>query len=47
MRWTGHVACMVEMKNMYKILACKADGKILGRPRCRWKDNIRNGILNT
>jgi hypothetical protein len=33
---------MGEMRNAYKILVAKPDRKIpLGRPRRRWKDNIR------
>jgi len=41
MRWVGHVAYMGEMRNAYKILFGKPEGKkLLGRPRCRWEDNI-------
>jgi len=30
------------MRNAYKILVREPEGKRpLGRPRCRWKDNIR------
>jgi hypothetical protein len=30
------------MRNVYSILVGKPDGKRpLGRPRCRWDDNIR------
>jgi hypothetical protein len=33
---------MVQMRNMYKILDGKSEGKRpLGRPRRRWKDNIK------
>jgi hypothetical protein len=36
MRWTGHVARMGE------ILLGKPEGKRpLGRPRCRWVDNMK------
>jgi hypothetical protein len=42
MTWTGHVARMGEKRNAYRLLAGKPEGKIpLGRPRCRWVDNIR------
>jgi len=42
MRWTGHVACMGKIRNAYKILVGKPEGKRLhGRPRHRWEDNIR------
>jgi len=41
MRWAGHVARMGEMRNAYTILVVKPDGKRpLGRPWCRWGDNI-------
>jgi hypothetical protein len=33
---------MKWMRNIYKILVGKPEGKRLGgRPRCRWEDNIR------
>jgi hypothetical protein len=36
---------MGEMRNEYKILVGKAEGKWpLGRPSCRWEDNIRMGL---
>jgi hypothetical protein len=36
MRCVGHAAQIGEMRNAYKILVRKPDGKIpLGRPRCR------------
>jgi hypothetical protein len=45
MRWTGHVACMEQMKNSYRILLRKPKGKrLLGRPRYRWEDNIRMNL---
>jgi hypothetical protein len=41
MRWAGHVAHMGSMKNAYRILVGKSEGKrLLGRPRRRWEDNI-------
>jgi hypothetical protein len=41
MRWTGHVAHMEEMKNVYKVLVEKPEGKRpLGRPTRRWEDTI-------
>jgi hypothetical protein len=40
-RWAGHVACMGEMRNAYRVLVGKSKGKRqLGRPRHRWEDNI-------
>jgi hypothetical protein len=42
MRWVGHVARMGEMRNVYRILVVKPEGKRpLGRPRHRWVDNIK------
>jgi hypothetical protein len=38
MRWAGHVARMGEKRNAYRLLLGK---RPLGRPRCRWVDNIR------
>jgi len=36
MEWVGRVACMGEMRNAYKILVRKLEGKrLLGIPRCR------------
>jgi hypothetical protein len=42
MRWAEHVACMGERRGVYRVLVGKPEGKRrLGRPRCRWEDNIR------
>jgi hypothetical protein len=42
MRWAGHVACMEEKRNAYRILVGKPEEKRpLKRPRCRWEDNIK------
>jgi len=42
MRWVGHVACMGERKGVDRVLVGKPEGKrLLGRPRRRWKDNIK------
>jgi hypothetical protein len=41
MRWVGHIVCMGQMRNAYRILVGKPKGmRLLGRPRYRWKDNI-------
>jgi hypothetical protein len=46
MRWTGHVARMGEKRNVYRLLVGKPEGKRpLGRPRCRWIDNIKMDLL--
>jgi hypothetical protein len=48
MRWTGHVACMGEMRISYKILVGKPEGeRTLGRPRCRCEDNIIMDLKET
>jgi len=42
MRWDGHVARMGEERGVYRVLVGKPAGRRpLGRPRCRWVDNIR------
>ena len=42
MRWVGHVACMGEGRGVYRVLVGKREGKrSLGRPRGRWKDDIK------
>ena len=39
MRWAGHVARMVERRDVYRVLVGKHEGKRpLGKPRCRWED---------
>jgi hypothetical protein len=42
MRWAGHVACMGEGRSVYRAFVGRLEGKrLLGRPRHRWKDNIK------
>jgi hypothetical protein len=42
MRWAGHVARMGEGRGAYRVLIGRSEGKRpLGRPRRRWKDNIK------
>jgi hypothetical protein len=42
MRWARHVARMGEGRGVYRVLVGKTEGKSpLGRPRCRWEDNIK------
>jgi len=42
MRWAGHVARMGEEREVCRVLVGKPEGRRpLGRPRCRWVDNIR------
>jgi hypothetical protein len=48
MRWVGHVARMGEKRNVYRLLVGKPEVKRpLGRPRCRWIDNIKMDLLQT
>jgi hypothetical protein len=45
MRWAGHVARIWQKMNTYRILVDKPKGKSpLGRPRCRWEDNIKRDL---
>jgi transcription termination factor 2 len=42
MRWAGHVARMREGRGVYRVLVGRSEGKRpLGRPRRRWKYNIK------
>jgi hypothetical protein len=42
MKWAGHVALMGEERGAYRVLVERPEGKRpLGRPRCRWEDNIK------
>jgi len=42
MTWAGHVAHMGQGRGVYRVLVGKPEGKRpLGRPRCRWEDNIK------
>ena len=42
MRWAGHMARMGEEMGVYRVLVGKPEGRRpLGRPKCRWLDNIR------
>jgi len=44
----GHVARTGEIRNGYKILVSKPEGKRpFGRPRCRWEDDIRMDLKET
>ena len=45
MRWAGHVAPMGERSDVCRVLVGKPEGKRpLGRPRCRWEDNIKMNL---
>lgn len=41
-KWVKNVACMVEMRNAYKIVVRNSQEKMsLGRPKCKWEDNTK------
>jgi hypothetical protein len=45
MRWAGHGARIGETRNAYRILVGRPEGKKpLGRPRCKWVDNIKTDL---
>jgi len=42
MRWVGHVIYTGERRGAYRILVRRPEGRRpLGRPRCRWNDNVK------
>jgi hypothetical protein len=42
MRWARHVVCTGEKMGVYRVLVGRPEGKKpLGRPKRRWKDNIK------
>jgi len=44
----GHAKRMAKMRNTYRILLGKLEGKrSLGRNRRRWKDNVRMDLRET
>jgi hypothetical protein len=44
-KWKGHVACMGEGRNVYRVLVGKPEGKRpLERPRRRWENGIKMDI---
>jgi len=44
----GHVVCIGGKKDAYKIFVWKPEGKrSLGRPTCRWENNIKMDIRET
>jgi hypothetical protein len=46
MRWAGHVVRMGEKRNVYRLLMGKPEERRpLRRPRRRWLDNIRIGLV--
>jgi hypothetical protein len=46
MRWAEHVARMEKGRGVYRVLVARYEGKrLLGRPRRRWKDNIKLDLI--
>jgi hypothetical protein len=46
MRWAENVKRMGEKKNGHRLLVGKPEGKrLLGRPRCRWIDDIKMDLV--
>ena len=46
MRWARNVARIGDRRGVYRVLVRKPEGKRpLGRPRCRWVDNIKMDLL--
>jgi hypothetical protein len=46
--WAVHVAREREMRYAYRILVEKPGGRRpLGRPRCRWKHNVKMNLQET
>jgi hypothetical protein len=46
MRWMEHVARLDAIRNAYRLLVVKPSvKKSLGRPRCRWVDNIKMDLV--
>ena len=44
-KWVGHLVCMVESRVAHMVLVGKHEGKRpLGRPKCRWEDNIKMSL---
>jgi hypothetical protein len=42
MRWAGHMSCVGEGRNVFRVLVGKPEGKRpLERPRRRWEDGIK------
>jgi hypothetical protein len=42
MRWAGNIEHIVERRSVYKVYMGKPEGnRPLGRPGCKWEDNIK------
>jgi hypothetical protein len=48
LRWAGHVASIGEGRGVYRVSVGRPEGKRpLGRPRHRWKNNIKMELTET
>jgi hypothetical protein len=48
MGWEEHVVRIGEMRNAYNsMVGISGSKRPLGRPRCRWEDNIRMNLRET
>ena len=48
MRWVDHVACIVEKRDAYRVLAVKSQGKrLLGKPRDRQRGYNKMDLKET
>ena len=44
LRWVRHVARVRDRRGAYRVLVEKPEGRRpLGKRKCRWEDNIKNG----
>jgi hypothetical protein len=45
LRFVGHVESMGEVRVTYRVLVGKSEERTsLGRPRCKWENNIKTGL---
>jgi hypothetical protein len=48
MRWEGYVAHLGDRRYAYRVLVGKPERKKqLGKPRCRYDDNIKIGLVRS
>jgi hypothetical protein len=46
MRWAGQVALMEDIRDAYwSLMGIPKGSSLLGRPRCKWEDNIKIVLL--
>jgi hypothetical protein len=47
MGWTGHVASIGEKTGAHGVLMENSEGTRIGRPTCKWEDNIQMDLRKT